>query len=547
MHGVHNRREFIKGTATVLTGVAAATVLPGFASAKKPKAGRPNIVFILSDDQGWNGLSVQMHPDMADSKSDYYRTPNLERLASEGLRFSDAYAPAPMCSPTRASLLTGRTPAQARMTNVGGGGRRPTGAEGEVRPPRPTPSYRKLKEAPNSSILPAEATTIGEVLGRAGYATAYFGKWHLGTAGPGEHGFDVSDGSTGNENGNVEDPNPKDIFGITERGSAFMEKNVKEGRPFYLQLWHYAVHGPLLSLKKTEEDAAARPKGEVHFDPIFAAMTEDLDTGVGMTLKKIEELGIAGNTYVIYMSDNGPGLRFSPATPLSQGKGTLWEGGIRSPLIIRGPGVKAGGFCRERVVGWDMFPTFCDLAGVAEPLPDDLAGGSIRHLFARGKGRVKRPRKEMVFHFPHYGQGGQGKVPQSAIYLGDFKLMKFYEDGALKLFNLKKDIAEQNDLSEEMPEKAKSMHARLETYLKDVGAGLPEPNPDYDPEAVSTGPAGRGGRRGQRGQGGGRPGGPGGRPGGPRGRRPGGPGGQGGGARQGVPDSSDTEQPSNEQ
>ena len=171
-------------------------------------------------------------------------------------------------------------------------------------------------------------------------------------------------------------------------------------------------------------------------------------------------------------------------------------------MIIRGPGVKAGGFCRERVAGWDLFPTICDLAGVAAPLPDDLAGGSIRPMFASGKGKVERPREELVFHYPHYGQGGQGKVPQSAIYLGEFKLMKFYETNELKLFNLNEDIAEQNDLSEKMPEKVEVMHELLEGYLKEVDAGMPKLNPDYDPEA-----AGRGGRRRARAQdGGGRPG-----------------------------------------
>ena len=476
-----SRREFLSGLAA---GAAATATLYGLAAAEKSKPKKPNIVFILSDDQGWNGLSVQMHPDMPDSKSDYYRTPVLERLASEGMRFSDAYAPAPMCTPTRASLLTGKSPAQLGMTTPG--------------PSRKPRAWEKLEQAPHTSVLPSDTTTIGTVLGRAGYATAYFGKWHLGTVGPGEFGFDASDGPTGNENGNVQDPaNPKDIFGITERGSAFMEKSVKEGRPFYLQLWHYAVHGPLQSLKETLEASEARPKGEVHTDPTFAATTEDLDAGVGMTLKKIEELGIADNTFVIYMSDNGAGPRFSPNTPLANGKGSLWEGGIREPLIVRGPGVKAGAFCGERVAGWDLFPTFCELAGVEEPLPEGLEGGSLTPLFSSGKGAVKRPREEVAFHYPHYGQGGEGKSPQSALYLGDFKLMKFYEAGELKLFNLKNDIGEQKDLSEELPEKTDLMHKRLNAYLKQVGAALPKPNPDYDPNApVERRPPPSGARRG---------------------------------------------------
>lgn len=450
----------------------------------KPSPKKPNIIFILADDQGWNGLSVQMHPDMPDSKSDYYRTPNIEKLAKGGLIFSRAYAPGPMCSPTRASLQTGKSPAQLGMTNVGGGRQ------------RSAPASQKLILPTHTSTLSTDETTIGEVLQRAGYATAWFGKWHLGQAGPGEHGYDEHDGATGNENGNVEDPNPKDIFGITERGSAFMEKQVKASQPFYLQLWHYAVHGAVLCLEETEEAYAARPKGKNHINPAYAAMTENLDTGVGMIMKKVEELGIADNTYIVYMSDHGAPLNLSSNLPLAQGKGTLWEGGLRVPLIISGPGVKAGSYCQTPTVGWDLFPTFCELAGVDETLPKGLEGGSLKPLFASGKGKVDRLRKEIAFHFPHYGQGGRGKVPHSTILLADYKLIKLYEDDELHLFNLKEDIGEQNDLSKKMPEKVATMHRRLNDYLEEVSTGLPTLNPDYDPSApVQASRRSRGGRR----------------------------------------------------
>ena len=184
-------------------------------------AQQPNFIFILSDDQGWNGLSVQMHPDLPNSKSDFYRTPNLEKLAAAGMRFSHAYSPGPMCSPTRASIQTGKSPAQLGMTNVGGGGR------GQA------PPWQRLIPAPYTSTLSTNETTIGETLKAAGYATAWFGKWHLGGDGPAAHGYDESDGPTGNADGNTNDPqNPKDIFGITDRGIAFMEKNVRAGKPF---------------------------------------------------------------------------------------------------------------------------------------------------------------------------------------------------------------------------------------------------------------------------------------------------------------------------
>jgi arylsulfatase A-like enzyme len=211
---------------------------------------------------------------------------------------------------------------------------------------------------------------------------------------------------------------------------------------------------------------------------------------------KINELGVAGHTYLIYMSDNGGGGG-NPARPgkkerrrpLTAGKGGLWEGGIRVPLIIRGPGVKSGVFCHTRVVGYDLFPTFCKLAGVEGPLPDGVEGGDLTPLFAAGTGTVARPREALVFHFPHY----QGDTPHSAILLGDYKLIKWYEHDSVKLFNLAGDISESKDLSQEMPEKTLELKTMLENYLEDVHARLPRPNPHYDPAKPSVE------KRGQRG------------------------------------------------
>lgn len=451
-------------------------------------AARPNIIFILADDQGWNGTSVQMHPDMPDSRSDFYRTPNLVKLAKAGIRFSHAYSPAPMCSPARASFQTGKSPAQLRMTTVG-------------RAHPATPSQR-LVLPPHSSTLPRDETTIGETLRNNGYATAWFGKWHLGNDSPGDHGYDETDGSTGNGHGNTRDlKNPKDIFGITERGMAFMEKNTKAGKPFYLQLWHYAVHGPVQSRNETRQTYAAMPAGQTHRSTSFAGMTEDLDTGVGMILAKINELSIADNTYIIYMSDHGAG-RVSSNAPLNRGKGTLWEGGLRVPLIIRGPGVKQGVFCDVPTVGWDMFPTFCDLAGIDEPLPDGVEGVSLAPLFETGQGNIGRAGNQLVFHFPHYSQGS----PHSTITRDGFKLIKFYDPSELRLFDLKHDIGEQNNLALKHPEKTAMLHQRLNAYLKSVNAGMPSANPDFDPNAVAQSGGRRGGGR-RRGGGGRRGGG----------------------------------------
>jgi arylsulfatase A len=454
-------------------------------SAEAENANKPNIIFILADDQGWNGTSVQMHPDLPNSKSDFYRTPNIEKLARDGMRFSHAYSPGPMCSPTRASLQTGKSPAQLHMTNVGGR--------------RPASPSQKLILPPHSSTLPTEEVTIGETLQEAGYATAWFGKWHLGGDGPGAHGYDESDGPTGNADGNTDDPkNPKDVFGITDRGIAFMEKNVKAGKPFYLQLWHYAVHGPVQTREETEQTYAARSPGQTHQSTTFAGMTEDLDTGVGIILDKVKDLAIDDNTYIIYMSDHGAGRNLSSNAPLNRGKGTLWEGGLRVPLIVRGPGVKAGVFCNVPTVGWDMFPTFCDLAVVEQPLPKGLEGVSLQPLFETGQGEVGRPGNQIAFHFPHYGAG----PPQSTITFAGFKLIKLYETNELHLFDLNNDIGEQTDLSKDKPDKTALLQRRLHEYLASVNAGLPSLNPDFDPTAVAQA-GGPGGRRGPgRGRGG---------------------------------------------
>jgi arylsulfatase A-like enzyme len=426
----------------------------------------PNIIFILADDQGWNGTSVQMHPDLPNSKSDFYRTPNLEKLASQGMRFSHAYSPGPMCSPTRASLQTGKSPAQLRMTNVGGSRQRSNAAS------------QKLILPPHSSVLRTDEVTIGETLKQAGYATAWFGKWHLGGDGPEAHGYDESDGPTGNQDGNTNDAdNPKDIFGITRRGISFMEHSIDADKPFYLQLWHYAVHGPVQTNPKTEESYASRPAGQTHRSTSFAGMTEDLDTSVGMIMKKVKELGIADRTFLIYMSDHGAGRNLSSNAPLSRGKGTLWEGGLRVPLIISGPGVRPGAFCSVPTVGWDLFPTFCDLAGIE--------GKSIKPLFRSGKRDDDRTERPIVFHYPHYRDTG----PHSTISKDGYKLIKLYDSNQLKLFDLHNDIGERNDLSQSHPEKVKSMHQSLMEYLENVNAGVPATNPDFDPSLVP--PTGR--------------------------------------------------------
>lgn len=448
-------------------------LLPSFGFA----AEHPNIVFMLPDDQGWSGLSVAMHPDVPGSKGDIFYTPNLERLAAQGMRFSAAYSPASVCSPTRISLQTGKSPAALRWTKAA-----------------PAEEGHKLLEPRLIKNLAVSETTIAELLQQAGYATAHYGKWHIGGGGPQKHGYDESDGDTGNEHAyQFKDPNPVDIFGMAERATAFMEKNSKAKKPFFIQLSWNALHASENANKATLARYEQQLKGDNSKRIATAAITEDLDSGVGKIMAAVDRLGLADNTYVIYLSDNGSsgGKR----RVLNGGKGGVWEGGIRVPLIVRGPGVKPNSWSHTRVVGYDLFPTFCEWAGItASELPLGLEGGSITSLLRNaGRGEVKRPREELVFHFPHY----QGDAPHSAIFLGNLKLLHFYEDDRNLLFDLSSDIGERKDLSAAMPAETKKLRQRLEQYLSDVHAQLPTTNPNFDPHRA---PEMKRGKKGQKDQ-----------------------------------------------
>lgn len=425
-----------------------------------------NFVLILGEGHGWSSTSVQMDAAVPSSSSAVVRTPNLEELAAGGMRFANFYAPSPRCTPSRASLLTGKSPALLHMTFVG-----------EGRADDAANAGRKLL-APNCRLeLPEEELTIAELLKREGYATAHFGKWHLGRVSPTRHGFDESDGATHNGGpDNVANPHPKQLFGMTERGVDFMARQVNAGKPFYLQLSHYA----------SRQGGDARPEtlaavkswgGNLNERELAEAAADlDLDIALGRVLQKLDELGIATSTYVIFTTDHGsPGRN----PPLSGGKGTVWEGGLRVPFIIRGPGIQPGSCARVRAIGADLFPTVAELANVQEPLPKEIEGGSFAPILANaGKGTVLRPREEFVVHFPHYDKDAFG--PASAIWLGDFKLFRFYETGAHKLFHIIRDPGERHDLAGEMPEKAGELDHRLSGYLKAMNAQMPKPNPNYN-------------------------------------------------------------------
>lgn len=432
----------------------------------------PNFVVILTEAQGWSNTSVAMDDRIPDSKSTLFHTPAVDRLAREGMRFAYGYAASPRCTPSRAALLTGKSPAVLHMTFVGGGRESAFSRTGSrLIPPDP------LLE------LPTAEKTLPELLKQAGYATAHFGKWHLGRVSPSRHGFDESDGPTNNGGpDNVANPNPKQAEGMTDRGIAFLTRAAQAGRPFYLQLSHYP---------NQEQKAANKGADET------AADAAEVDKTVARLLDALDRLGLAENTFVIYTADHGaPGRGANE--PLTGGKGAVLEGGLRVPFLIRGPGIVANVCSHVPVTAMDLLPTVAELAGVKAPVPARVEGGSVLALLRdkAGAGVVARPREELVFHFPHYDHGNFG--PASAIMVGQYKLIRVYETGARLLYDLSRDAAERRNLAASMPEKVADLDARLTAYLKEVSAQMAVKNPDYDPSKADDAPKKGGGQAGKR-------------------------------------------------
>lgn len=424
----------------------------GALSAAEP--GLPNFVVLMAEAQGWAQTSVLMDDRVPESRSRVFSTPALERLARSGMRFTYGYALSPRCTPSRAALFTGRGPAALRMTYVGAG-REGGPVRTALIPPEP------LLEMPTGEV------TVGELLKDAGYTTAHFGKWHVGRTDPARHGFDASDGPTSNGGpDNVASPNPKQAYGMTERGIAFMQKAKSAGKPFYLQLSHYP---------NQERKEGSRPGRDS-----AKADADEIDKTFGLLLDGIERLGLTGTTYIFYTADHGGQGRGTNA-PLSGGKGSVLEGGLRVPFLISGPGI-AGDVCsRVPATACDILPTIAELAGVRTTLPAGVEGGSLVPVLRdpAGRGAVRRPREELVFHFPHYDLGNGG--PATALLLGGFKLIRNYETKQTRLFELEKDPGESRDLAASMPGKAAELGQRLDAYLKAVSAQMARPNPDYDP------------------------------------------------------------------
>ena len=460
-------------------------------------ARKPNIVFFFIDDLGWSDLGCY--------GSKYHLTPNIDSLAGRGMRFTDGYAACPVCSPTRAALMTGKFPARLGITDwIGAGQRR-----------------NILSTPPNVAALPQTELTFAEVLGKAGYATAYFGKWHLG-AGDGDHpktqGFDYHRGvnragapgsyhypfsrkkKPGGKLAASDVPDfteaPEDSYLtdlLADAAVQFIEKS-KDG-PFLLFLSHYSVHTPIQArgqdvAQYTDRlkdiglpiDVKLRPEkyGNTRMtqnNPAFAAMVASVDRSVGKVLGKLRELGLEGDTLVVFTSDNGglstrPAKRVAPTSclPLRAGKGWLYEGGVRVPTIVSWPGVtKPGSVSPVPVVTTDFYPTLLAAAGMPLRPAQHLDGVDLTPLLKGGNIGARN----LYWHYPHYH--GSANRPSASVRKGDYKLVRWYEDGTEELFNLADDLSETRNLADRQKSKRRELSADLDRWLKSVKAKMAVP------------------------------------------------------------------------
>jgi arylsulfatase A-like enzyme len=430
----------------------------------------PNFVIVVLDDQGWTGTSVKMDALIADSKSDFHITAALESLALEGMTFAQGYAPAPKCSPSRASILTGKSPARNNFTNTDNS----------------IATNKILIEPTIQTSLDGNEITYAEWLKSAGlnYRTAHFGKWHQGSStasSPSENGFDFSDGSTNNADGNqggTVQTDPKKIVTLTNKSIQFINEAVTDGVPFALQLSHYAVHSDIEAKQATinlYNDASQRPLGTRHTNVEYAAMTEDTDDGISLLLNEITSLGLDDSTYVIFVSDNGGQLNLTDNSPLSFGKTFIKEGGIRVPFIVKGPDISQNSRNTEAVVGYDLFPTIAELSGSSTSLPVNIDGQSIVPLLI-GNSFIRE--KPIYFHSPHY-ENNPNKKPRSALVDRNNKLIVNYETGTFELFDLSVDIGESIDLSNSQAVYTRELTIQLRNYLKEVSASMPTLDPTH--------------------------------------------------------------------
>ncbi len=472
--------------ARLLSVAAVAGFLASGVSAAARADTKPNVLFIFLDDFGWK--------DTGYMGSDFFETPHIDKLAREGMVFTNAYSCAANCAPARACLLSGQYTPRHRIFNVGTG-------------PRGNAKYRKLLHIPGVATLDPRIETWAERLQQAGYTTATMGKWHLSDD-PIPYGFDVNVGGThsGSPPRGYYPPHnvpglkdaPRDEY-LTDRISneavGFIRDN--RARPWFLYLTHFAVHTPLNAKKELVAKYEAKPPGKLHDHVAMATMIQAVDDGVGKVLAVLDELELAANTIIVFYSDNGGYHGATDMDPLRGYKGTYYEGGIREPFFVKWPGVvEPGTQCDEPITGVDLYPTFCEMTGAKLPKQQPLDGVSLVPLLG---GDVETLGQRALFwHFPAYLQSSGGGTyesrdrlfrtrPCSIIRLGDWKLHQYFEDGGLELYNLRDDLGETTNLADKMPEMTRQLLQQLEQWRKEIGAPVPkQPNPQYNAVAEAA-------------------------------------------------------------
>jgi arylsulfatase A len=480
---VQDRRQFLGG----LAGLAGLAAFPNRLNPATGPQRRPNIVLFLVDDLGWGDFGC--YGDM------FHETPNVNRLAAEGMKFTNAYAAAPVCSASRAGLLTGQWPARLHLTQW---------IPGNIYP------HKKLLEPSQVQHLDHRIPTIAQELKRVGYQTAAIGKWHLGGDGylPEDFGFETN--IAGDIHGSP--PPPHHYFGpfnfhnltgytqddyLTDVLTTKMEEFLAQAAPkgaFFLYMAEYAVHLPLEERWALIEKYRRKNSGKDEPDPVYAAMVESVDTALGNLRATLERLGVADNTAIILTSDNG-GVgfqgrrlrRIADNGGLHGGKGFLYEGGIREPFIVHWPGLtKPGGVCDVPVTGTDIMPTLLSLVN-GGPAPQPCDGVDVSGLF---RGGATLNREALYWHYPHYSD--QGGTPSAAIREGDWKLIEFFEDGHVELYNLALDPGEQYNFASSFADKAAELLGKLQSWREGLNASMPRPNPQYNPTLaeLSLGPPG---------------------------------------------------------
>jgi arylsulfatase A-like enzyme len=470
--------------AKVITVVVACAFITGPSEAAGP-ARKANVVFILADDLGYT--------DVGCYGSRYYETPNIDRMASQGLRFTNGYTCGPNCQPTRAALISGQYGPRTGIYTVGSIER----FAWRTRPLRPVD---------NVESLPLETTTLAQALKSAGYATGLFGKWHLGQQGayhPNRRGFEEAIVSMGRhfdfETSPKSDYPPGTYLAdfLTDRAVDFIARHKAE--PFFLCLHHFGVHVPHEAKPELIAKFKDKPPAGGHRDPTYAAMIASVDASVGRVLKTLDDSGLAGDTLVIFASDNGgvggyarEGIKgaggITDNAPLRGGKGMLYEGGIRVPYIFRWTGkISPGSTCDEPIISVDLYPTLLELAGGHAPSTSPLDGVSYLRLLTSG-GQGKLDRDALFWHFPGYlgaGPGAWRTTPAGAIRVWDWKLGEFFETGKRELYNLRDDPGEKHDLAAAIPDRATELYAKLVAWRKLVNAPMPVP---FKPDAAAAKP-----------------------------------------------------------